>query len=54
MPVKLLNGRVVEVKSPQLAAFQFTVAKAEQPAKAEVPIDVTELGMVNVVMPVRL
>ena len=40
--VKLLNGKVVEVKSAHDAAFQFTVASFEHPANAEVPIEVTE------------
>ena len=51
--VKPLNGCTLEVKSAQDAAFQFTVASAEQLAKALVPIEVTELGIVVVVRPVR-
>ena len=53
MLVRLLNGWTLEVKSAQEAAFQFTVASAEQLAKALVPIEVTELGMVVVVRPER-
>ena len=44
---QLPNGWYDELKSPQFTALKFKVVKPLQPEKAELAIEVTELGMVT-------
>ena len=51
---KPLNGEVLDVKLPQLAAFHTTVARPVQPVNDEASTEVTELGTVTLVIGVQL